>query len=140
MENDVLYCALVLDKESSSTLMEMAQLIIPQIWPKANIQYQCHHTTLVFKPAPDDAILSWAKQNEGQEFPIAVTSCGYSDKALAVGISVKAPSANRIKHITLAVNKSNGGKPVDSNSIQDWTDISDKMISLTGLVTIFYGY
>jgi len=51
-----------------------------------------------------------------------------SDKAIAVSVDGYL-SSNKIPHITLAVNTSDGGKPYDSNRIENWTKITPINVS-----------
>lgn len=63
---------------------------------------------------------------------LEVTHIGISDKAVAVRV-VGFDSKNKIPHVTVAVNINNGGKPFDSNKIENWTTI-DTIIKLSGEV------
>lgn len=84
---------------------------------------------------PSD-IFEWAKANEGKRFLMNTTHYGTSTKAVAVRVETEVPSANAIKHITLATSKNTNGKPVDSNYITNWTPFEG--LALYGVVKFFY--
>lgn len=118
--SDILYSAVVLDEKSHSRLLAVFHPFIPTGWEGI-----AHHMTIGFgKPTPNKADL-------GKEVKLLVTHLGVSDMAVAVRVEGY-PSLNKIPHITLAVNP-NGGKPVMSNDIQEWTPIADVMDMLRGL-------
>ena len=72
--------------------------------------------TIVFgKPVPNQEDLN-------KDVTLTVTELGLSDMAMAVKVEGY-PSNNAIPHITIAVNP-NGGKPVMSNDITEWTKIN----------------
>lgn len=127
--SDILYSAVVLDEQSHSILLQEFSHSIPEGWDKI-----AHHMTIAFgKPTPN-------KEDLGKEVKLWITHLGISDMAIAVRVEGY-PSLNKIPHITLAVNP-NGGKPVMSNDITDWTIIEDVRdclyegyLSVTGVVT-----
>ena len=67
-----------------------------------------------------------------KEVTLTVKSLGVSDKAIAVSVDGYL-SSNEIPHITLAVNTSEGGKPYDSNRIENWKGVKD--FTINGVVT-----
>ena len=52
-------------------------------------------------------------------------------------VETNVPSANSLKHVTLATNTANGGKPFDSNGITNWFRLK-KNLPMTGRLKIFY--
>jgi len=76
-------------------------------------------------PASSSEIIEISADNEYQVKVIAV---GKNDMVLAIQVLLPASitSANKYPHITLAVNRKAGGKPVMSNNlgIDDWSTIS----------------
>ena len=71
----------------------------------------------------------------GDKVRLEAISIGISDMAFAVGvISLDIPSDNEMPHITIGVNRAEGGKPVMSNNIKKWSNL-DPYIGLTGIVT-----
>lgn len=121
--DNILYCSVVLSEESQNRLITRFQPLIPKDW-----KVIAHHMTIAFGSGlPDDL-----KKDLGETAYLSVEAVGISDKAMAVRVSGY-PSNNEIPHITLAVNP-DGGKPVMSNYIKDWYDLS-KSLKLTGIVT-----
>ena len=118
-QSDVLYSAVVLEKESQDKLFSNVEEMIPEGW----IRYG-HHMTINMGPLKD-------KNELGLEVMLAVEKVGLSDMAMAVKVN-GFHSNNDISHITIAINP-NGGKPVMSNNITEWQDI--RMFVLSGIVT-----
>ena len=109
--SNVLYSAVVLNDNSKCDLLNRLEGQIPEGW---NII--AHHMTIVFgKPVPNQEDLN-------KDVTLTVTELGLSDMAMAVKVEGY-PSNNAIPHITIAVNP-NGGKPVMSNDITEWTKIN----------------
>ena len=110
-DTNVLYSAVVLNSNSKSDLLNRLEDQIPEGW---NII--AHHMTIVFgKPVPNQEDLN-------KDVTLTVTELGLSDMAMAVKVDGYT-SNNTIPHITIAVNP-NGGKPVMSNDITEWTKIN----------------
>jgi predicted kinase len=119
-KSDVLYSAVVLNKESRNTLLSKLEDMIPEGW-----KVIAHHMTIVFgKPVQN-------QEDLGKEVTLTVTELGLSDMAMAVRVEGY-QSNNAIPHITIAINP-DGGKPVMSNNITDWDKI--KPFNITGVVT-----
>lgn len=71
----------------------------------------------------------------GQPVTFEISTLGISDKAIAFGVSYANQgvysafgtplvlSQNATPHITIAINPKNGGKPMHSNQIDNWTKI-----------------
>ena len=119
----ILYSAVVLDEQSSKRLLGEFDDSIPEGWKTF-----AHHMTIVFgKGLPEDL-----KGDLGKEVTLTVKSLGVSDKAIAVSVDGYL-SSNKIPHITLAVNTSDGGKPYDSNRIENWKVVKD--FTIKGVVT-----
>ena len=90
-----------------------------------------HHVTVDSGPAKNHLI-----PYIGKDFTIIATHIGTLDnKVIAVKVKVpmfeKIHSFNRTPHITLAVNRSVGAKPVQSNDIKKWVPLN-KQINLQG--------
>lgn len=124
----VLYTGVFLDEQSREILAREFKNFIPDegwVWV-------AHHMTIAFgKALPDDM----REKYLGKKVELTVNSFGMDDNAMAVGVT-GFESANDRPHITLAFNKSSGGKPVMSNYIS-----SDKWKAcaidqkLTGIIT-----
>lgn len=139
-EKNVLYIALTLTDESQEKLKnwflnEKMPLIQKSYMYWNDYTVYCHHMTIAFHTEMTTKLYKWAVSHNEEKFKITANQFGMSDKAIAVGVKTLCPSNNEIKHITLATNKSNDGKPVDSNYILNWKDIMP--IELEGIVTIY---
>ena len=117
------YSAVVLDHESSESLLDRFNSEIPDGWKK-----YAHHMTISLGKAVEDENLLGSVQT------LRVTQIGKSDMAVAVRVE-GFPSKNKIPHVTLAVNPE-GGKPFMSNKIEEWEDIVP--FEITGEVRNIY--
>lgn len=125
------YSAVVLTDKSRSKLLKIVPTLIPNFGIYDRVI--AHHMTINMGPLPQEK-----RQYIGRIIPLYVTSFGFSDKAFAVGLSKNLGyswlSTNEIPHITVAINSSIGGKPVDSNFITNWKTMQTG-IALVGTVT-----
>jgi hypothetical protein len=80
---------------------------------------------------PDDGP---AKNLVGVPFDLVAWAVATNDLVMAVSVSTDCPSINHNKHITIAVNKTNGGKPKHSNQLQNFQKLPNPII-LDGVVT-----
>ena len=117
------YSAVVLDHESSESLLDTFNDEIPDGWKE-----YAHHMTISLGKAVEDENLLGSVQT------LIVTQIGKSDMAVAVRVE-GFPSKNKIPHVTLAVNPE-GGKPFMSNKIEEWEDIVP--FEITGEVRNIY--
>ena len=117
------YSAVVLDYESSESLLNKFNGEIPDGWKK-----YAHHMTIALGKAIEDENLLGSSQI------LTVTQIGKSDMVIAVRVE-GFPSKNKIPHVTLAVNPE-GGKPFMSNKIEEWKDIEP--FEITGEVRNIY--
>jgi hypothetical protein len=97
----------------------------------------CHHMTAVFNSR--DLILTpteeeWYERNNGKQVFLIATHYGENERVAAVRVMCEVPSRNKYKHITLGTK--DGGKPVESNFIEDWKLIEP--IILVGHVKFWY--
>jgi predicted kinase len=119
-----MFASVVLDDTSKSKLLKAIGHMIPEGWDVI-----AHHMTINFgKGLPEDL-----KDDLGKMVQLRAVSVGLSDMAMAVGVEGY-HSDNAKPHITIAVNRSEGGKPVMSNDISNW-DKLDSPINLSGKVT-----
>ena len=112
--SNIAYSAVVLDKKSRSKLLAQLANNIPQGWEKI-----AHHMTInmgELKPEYEKYL--------GMTVPLRVKTVGYSDLVIAVGVETVVPTQNKIPHITVAVNRADGGKPFFSNKITNWKSIA----------------
>jgi len=122
-KNDkISYSAVVLDKESRSKLIESLSGLIPN-----GYDIIAHHMTINL-----GEIKGEYKKDLGSKVTLVADKYSIDDKVMAVMVSGYY-TKNKIPHITIGVNRSNGGKPVMSNNLVNWIDL-EKPIELTGYV------
>lgn len=128
------YVGIFLDEKSKKKLKK--KYTIPKGWKE-----YFDHMTVIYNDGSQVAedIKSICNSLEGKKVKLQVVSQGISDKAYAVHVKVPAgiPCGNKISHITLATSPE--GKAVDSNYIENWIDISDKDLYVTGTLRTFTG-
>lgn len=117
------YTAVVLDKASQSSLLAKFADKIPDHWEKI-----AHHFTISMGKPEDGP----ASGMVGMTVLMKVVSFAQDNKVMAVGIETNCPSNNKIKHITLAVNRLAGGKPAQSNNLTNWESVEP--FELSGVV------
>ena len=105
----VSYSAVVLDDRSRNLLISKSN--IPEGW-----EVLCHHMTINMGELRDKSLL-------GKECTLTAKAVASDDKVMAVQVDTDVESSNKIKHITVAVNRQNGGKPFFSNKLTNWTPI-----------------
>lgn len=120
--NKISYSAVVLKKSDQEKLLKTLTDWIPKDWKK-----YAHHMTIKLGELPEEK-----KQDIGKTVSLTAYEIGKSDKAAAVKVKGYW-SANRIPHITIAINTNDGGKPVDSNNIPQWERLMFP-IDLSGIV------
>ncbi len=111
------YTAVVLHPAETQKLLQHFQDLIPDNWQKI-----AHHMTINLGAA----CIGPAQHLVGKDVELNVTTVAFDDRVVACGVEAKTddgfnvPSNNKVKHITLAVNRALGGKPVQSNDLTDW--------------------
>lgn len=116
------YSAVVLDKRSRDRLLKRFGEMLPEEY-----EIIAHHMTINMGELDPQY-----EQYLGMPVSLNVEDFAMDDKVAAVGVS-GFPSKNAKPHITLAVNRQAGGKPVMSNNLQDWEKIK-KPLRLVGKV------
>lgn len=121
------YSAVVLDIVSQQKLVSVFKPMIPEGW-----EIVAHHMTIKMGALDPE---SQAKKDliEGTEITLNVEDYAINDKVMAVGVSGY-ETMNPMPHITLAVNRKEGGKPMMSNQLTDWKSVIVPL-KLTGMVT-----
>lgn len=120
------YSAVVLDDESHDRLVNHFKSTIPD-----GYEILAHHMTINM----GEIDVKFEKYL-GMKIDLDVTHIGIGENVMAVGvklIGVDKLTTNKIPHITLAVDRENGGKPFHSNLISDWRPISFS-VKLSGKV------
>lgn len=121
---NISYSAVVLGKDSADRLKSEFSNFVP-----AGYEWIGHHMTINMGELSPDM-----KRCLDKKVNLVVVSLGVDDRVVAVGIGDGGElSTNKIPHITIGVNRKNGGKPVHSNEIKTWMPVSNR-IRLTGLV------
>lgn len=99
-------------------------------------KFYAHHMTIHFgaRTLPK-YIEDWLLSNEGKEFIMTVIAVGVSDRACAVQLEYdEIPCTNNLRHVTISVNPDKG-KPVDSNHITDWVNITP--FTIKGTIKVY---
>lgn len=128
-----MYSAIVLDKTSREELKNLEKNIkvagfrLPVLIEYRGWKRYNHHMTICMGELPN-----YLKQYLGTQQKLVATHIGISPMAVAVKV-YGFESKNKIPHVTMAVNVANGGEPVMSNKITEWTPLESK-ITLRGIV------
>jgi hypothetical protein len=123
-----MYSAIVLNFDSREECLALAAKYIPNEVDMDEVI--AHHMTInMGELRPEHKKLL----NDSVE--IVVDGFAFDDKVVALrvnsGTGGGSLSSNRIPHITIAVNRKLGGKPVMSNHLKNWTTISPVTVSGT---------
>lgn len=121
-----MYSAVVLNQESHDKLVKWLHDSFPVV-KRESWEVIAHHMTISMGELPN-----YLQSDLKTEQSIEVTGYGSSDKVVAVRVAGYYTS-NKVPHVTLAVNRRAGGKPVMSNDIKNWQPIL-KPFKLTGTV------
>lgn len=121
--SNVSYSAVVLDDYSRQRILERFGGSIPPEWEKI-----ADHMTINMGEL-DPKLIKYI----GMPVRLAITDIAMDDKVIAVGVS-GFESHNAKPHITLAVNRQNGGKPIMSNYLKYWKPIK-RPFYVTGKIT-----
>ena len=134
MENKWIYVGIFLDERSKKKLKKIYK--VPSGWTE-----YFDHMTVIFNDGSENAeyIKDICDRLGNKKVKLQVVSQGISDKAYAVHVKVPAgiPCGNKISHITLATSPT--GKAVDSNYIENWIDITNTCLYVTGTLRTFEG-
>jgi hypothetical protein len=103
------YTAVVLNQADRVNLLGHFQ--VPQGW-----EALAHHMTINMGAADQGP----AAQLLGQDATLQVVAQAQDEFVMAVKVESLVPSKNATKHITVAVNRAGGGKPVMSNQLANW--------------------
>ena len=123
--NKISYSAVVLDDESAKRLRDEFSSVVPSGW-----EWVGHHMTIKMGELPENL-----KSKAGETVGILVEKLGIDDRAMAVQVADNGLSLNDIPHVTLAVNRSGGGKPFHSNKIptENWKPVPNRF-KISGII------
>ena len=121
--NNISYSAIVLDDKSRQRLIERFKTIIPE-----GFEIIAHHMTINMGEIDPEL-----EKYLGLPVRLSVNEFATDDKVVAVGVS-GFETHNAKAHITLAVNRENGGKPMMSNKLTNWQPLK-RPLYITGKVT-----
>jgi len=119
----VSYSAVVLDEKSHTRLIERFKDIIPE-----GFEIIAHHMTINLGEINPEY-----EKYLGMPIRLSVNDIAMDDKVIAVGVN-GFYSKNSKPHITLAVNRKAGGKPVMSNYLTNWQSLKRPLL-ISGKVT-----
>jgi hypothetical protein len=122
-----MWTAIILDKPSHDKLIKWLEEKFP-IVKREGWEIIAHHMTICMGKLP-----VYLGPDLRTEQTLEITGYGSSDMAIAVRVAGYY-TTNKVPHITLAVNRKDGGKPVMSNDIKNWQSI-DTVLKLKGVVT-----
>jgi hypothetical protein len=109
---NVAYSAVVLDQESHNKLVERFKGLFPEDW-----EVIAHHMTINMGNINPNF-----EKYLGKKIDLEVISFAKDNLVAAVGVR-GFPTTNEIPHVTLAVNRKEGGKPFFSNKLKTWTSL-----------------
>lgn len=113
------YSGIILDETSRIKLLE----VFGPIWEEEEgWEPIAHHLTLKMGGLPAEM-----QHLIGQQFTMKVVAFAGDDKVKAVEVEAPLKTINKIPHITLAVNRGHGGKPVMSNNLTNWVPVKQEI-------------
>lgn len=135
--NNLIYVGVFLDEESKNILKENSENYVYELLGN-DVTFICHHMTISHISKINDDIKNWCTLHKDEDFYLTIDAIGYNDKACAARvINTNIPTTQNYPHITIAINNTNNGKPVDSNFIKNFIKLP-KTITLKGKVSFFY--
>lgn len=123
---NILYSGVVLDSESRKRLLSSPEI---KKYLNSNHEIIAHHMTIKLGGLSGTS----HEKRIGSVEDILATSVGVSDDGLVLAVGVNGVSDNKIPHVTIGVDRQNGGKPVMSNYIKNWIPLENP-IPLKGIV------
>jgi hypothetical protein len=121
--SNISYSAVVLDEKSRTRLIERFKSIIPEGWDVI-----ADHMTINLGEIDPEY-----QKYLGLPVRLSVDEIAMDDKVIAVGVSGFESKRDK-PHITLAINKQEGGKPMMSNVLDNWRKLKRPLL-VTGKVT-----
>lgn len=124
-----MYTALVLTEKSRAKLLGKVSSLMPEGWDVI-----AHHMTFNMGDIFNGP-LKTTPGILGETWLCIASSFSMDERVFAVGVDCVLPSANKVKHITIAVNREAGGKPFHSNKLENWTKFEEPFV-LRGTVEV----
>ena len=125
-----MYSAVVLTYKSREICLDLSAKHIPE--SVAMDEVLAHHMTIKMGPLLEEQIPLL-----NQSVRLLIDGYGFNDKVVALRISNECEggklSLNSIPHVTIAVNRALGGKPVMSNYIEKW-NLIESPVFITGTI------
>ena len=125
--SNIAYSAVVLDEKSHQKLIEKFKNIIPENW-----QILADHQTINMGEIDNEY-----EKYLGFSVKLEVVDFAIDDKVIAIGTSGFF-SKNKKAHITIAINKKDGGKPVMSNYLTNWRPLKKPLFLIGKVVEVKY--
>jgi hypothetical protein len=123
---NISYSGVVLDNASKNKLVEYFKSIIP-----LGFEIIAHHMTIKLGALDEN---SEAKRDMINNKIITLNVVDYAINNLVFAVGVDGYPSNNVKpHITIAVNRVEGGKPYMSNKLTDWKPLKNT-IRIQGIV------
>lgn len=123
---NISYTGVALNEKSREILLTAFKHLLPDNW-----EWVGHHMTICLGALKEELRAELLDTS----VYITVESLGISDMAMAVGVS-GVYSLNEKPHITLGVNRIEGGKPYMSNEITEWKPLTENLI-VSGIIKEF---
>lgn len=123
----VSYSAVVLNQKSKNLLYTYFKSIIPSSW-----EILIDHMTINLGEIDPEY-----ENYLGMPIRLSVNDIAMDDKVIAVGVS-GFYSKNSKPHITLAVNRKAGGKPMMSNNLTNWQNLKRPVIVFGKVTEVEY--
>jgi len=116
----VRYSAVVLDSGSHQALLEL-----PEVANLLTDQHEivAHHMTIKMGSLKGTQYESTL----GDAQCLTASHVGSLGEGVVVAVKVDGATDNKTPHVTIAVDRSRGGKPVMSNQIVNWTPLSNPL-------------
>lgn len=121
-----MYSAVVLDEPSHEKLVKWLAEKFP-IVKREKWEVLAHHMTIAMGELP-----SYVKDDIDTNQTLDVTGYASDDKVIAVRVAGYF-TKNKVPHVTVAVNRTKGGKPVMSNELTNWQPMV-KPLKIKGVV------
>lgn len=130
----VRYSAFVLKDDDHNKVVEKASKLLEDgLLNQAGWEILSHHCTINMGNLDADL-----RNYKGYEYDLDITHIGINERVIAFKVAKNTQSGklskNKTPHITVAVNRMAGAKPVESNQIENWIEL-DAPFTVKGILT-----